>query len=57
MLRLIARGRSTKEIARELGISGKTVATHRTQLMEQLGIHDLVGLVRYALRMGLVEPD
>lgn len=57
VLRLIARGRSTKEIARDLGISGKTVATHRTQLMEQLGIHDLAGLVRYAMRIGLVEPE
>ena len=57
VLRLIAKGRSTKEIARDLGISGKTVATHRTQLMEQLGIHDLAGLVRYAMRTGLVEPD
>ncbi len=57
VLRLIARGRSTKEIARELGISGKTVATHRAQLMEQLGIHDVAGLVRYAMRAGLVEPE
>lgn len=56
VLRLIAEGRTTKEIASMLAISGKTVAAHRTQLMEQLGIHDVAGLVRVAMRAGLVAP-
>jgi DNA-binding NarL/FixJ family response regulator len=54
-LRLIALGKNTKEIAAELGVSVKTVETHRAQLMERLGIHEVAGLVKYALRMGLVE--
>jgi DNA-binding NarL/FixJ family response regulator len=54
-LRLIAQGKNTKEIAAELGVSVKTVETHRAQLMERLGIHEVAGLVKYALRMGLVE--
>ena len=57
VLRLIGEGHSTKEIARLLGISGKTVATHRIQLMQHLDIHDVAGLVRYALRIGLVTPE
>jgi len=55
ILQLIAEGRTTKEIAQRLGVSIKTVETHRAQLMERLDIHDITGLVRYALRMGLVE--
>jgi DNA-binding NarL/FixJ family response regulator len=57
ILQLIAEGKTTKEIARALNISVKTVETHRTQLMERLDIHDIAGLVRYALRMGLVPAD
>lgn len=57
ILQLIAEGRSTKEIAGLLGISVKTVETHRSQLMETLGIHDIAGLVRYALSKGLVELE
>ena len=53
VLQLIAEGRSTKEIARILNVSVKTVETHRMQLMERLDIHDVAGLVRYALRVGL----
>lgn len=56
-LQLIAEGHSTKEIAHMLSISVKTVETHRTQLMERLGIYDLAGLVRYAIRAGLVGDD
>jgi DNA-binding NarL/FixJ family response regulator len=56
-LQLIAEGRTTKEIAEVLYISVKTVETHRMQLMKRLGIHDVAGLVRYALRIGLVLPD
>lgn len=55
ILQLIAAGRSTKEIARALSISVKTVETHRAQLMERLGIHDLAGLIRYAIRLGIVS--
>lgn len=57
VLRLVARGRSTKEIAYDLNLSVKTVETHRAQIMERLGIRDVAGLVRYALRTGLVPPD
>jgi DNA-binding NarL/FixJ family response regulator len=57
ILRLIAGGKTTKEIARALNISVKTVETHRMQLMERLDIHDIAGLVRYALRIGLVAAD
>ncbi|HQX61375.1 MAG TPA: LuxR C-terminal-related transcriptional regulator, partial [Burkholderiaceae bacterium] len=57
VLQLIAAGLSTKEIARRLDLSVKTVETHRTQLMKQLDIHEIAGLVRYALRIGLVSPD
>ncbi|OUL30325.1 response regulator transcription factor [Nostoc sp. 106C] len=57
ILQLIAEGRSTKEIAELLYISVKTVETHRMQLMKRLDIHDVAGLVRYAIRMGLVISD
>lgn len=54
ILQLIAEGKSTKDIADILYISTKTVETHRTQLMNRLDIHDIAGLVRYAIRTGLV---
>jgi DNA-binding NarL/FixJ family response regulator len=57
ILRYIAEGKTTKEIARLLNISAKTVETHRTQLMDRLDIHDVAGLVRYALRCGLLPDD
>ena len=57
ILQLIAEGRSTKEIAADLGVSVKTVETHRAQLMERLDIHDIPGLVRFAIRAGLVSSD
>ena len=57
ILRLIALGRTTKAIAHILGISAKTVETHRAQLMERLDIYDVAGLVRYAIRIGLVKPE
>jgi DNA-binding NarL/FixJ family response regulator len=57
VLQLIAEGRTTKEIAHLLEVSVKTVETHRAQLMERLGIHDVAGLVRYAIRAGLVTLD
>lgn len=55
ILRLIASGQSTKEIAFQLKLSGKTVDSHRAQLMERLDIHDIAGLVRYAIRNGLID--
>ncbi len=57
ILQLLAEGHSTKQIAHGLGVSVKTVETHRAQLMDRLSIHDLAGLVRYAIRVGLVTPD
>ncbi len=57
ILQLIADGKSTKEIAFLLNLSGKTVETHRAQLMDRLGIHDVAGLVRYAMRSGLIAPE
>jgi DNA-binding NarL/FixJ family response regulator len=56
VLSLVAQGLSTKEIARRLGISGKTVETHRTQLMARLDIHEVAGLVRYAIKAGFIHP-
>ena len=57
VLILVAEGLSTKDIAVTLGISVKTVETHRAQLMERLEIHDVAGLVRYAIRTGIVNLD
>jgi len=57
ILQLIAEGYSRKDIAQKLDISVKTFDTYRAQLMEQLDIHDVAGLARYAARMGLVPPD
>jgi DNA-binding NarL/FixJ family response regulator len=57
VLQLIAEGQTTKGIARKLNLSVKTVETHRAQLMERLEIRDVAGLVRFAIRAGLVEPD
>jgi len=57
ILQLIAEGLSTKDIARKLDLSIKTVDTHRTQLMERLEIHEVAGLVRYAIRTGLIDSE
>ncbi len=57
ILQRIAEGSTNKEIAGKLGISLKTVEAHRTELMTRLDIHDVVGLVRYAIRAGLVTLD
>jgi len=53
VLKLVAEGLSTKEIARAMALSVKTIDSHRTNLMNQLNIHDLAGLVRYAIRNGI----
>jgi DNA-binding NarL/FixJ family response regulator len=57
VLRLMAQGLTTPEIARRLSLSAKTVETHRGEIMKRVGIHDIVGLVRYAVRVGLVTPQ
>ena len=55
ILKLIAEGRTTKQVALELAISVKTVETHRSALMARIGVHDVAGLVRYAVKVGLVD--
>lgn len=57
ILQAIAEGKSTKDIAELLSISPKTVETHRGHLMQKLDIHDIAGLVRYAIKHGLVAID
>jgi DNA-binding NarL/FixJ family response regulator len=57
ILQLIAEGNSTKEIAEKLFISVKTVETHRMQIMERLNIRDIAGLVRYAIKMGIISAE
>ena len=57
ILQMMAEGKSTREIAAALKVSIKTVETHRARLMETLGIRDVAGLVRLAVRAGLVAPD
>jgi DNA-binding CsgD family transcriptional regulator len=56
VLQLVAEGGTSKEVARKLGISLKTAESHRARIMEKLDIHDVAGLVRYAVRRGLIEP-
>ncbi len=56
VLQLVAEGKTTKEIAQALGVSVKTAESHRSRLMEKLDIHDTAGLVRYAVRRGLIQP-
>lgn len=55
ILQLIAEGKNTKEIAAILGVGVKTVETHRARLMDRLDIRDVAGLVRFAIRAGLVQ--
>jgi len=57
ILQLIAEGQSTKEIGYRLSLSAKTVETHRRLLMERLGIHEVAGLARFAVRAGLVSAE
>jgi DNA-binding NarL/FixJ family response regulator len=56
VLKLIAEGRSSKEIARDLTIAVKTVERHRANILAKLGMRDRVDLTRYAIRAGLIEP-
>jgi DNA-binding NarL/FixJ family response regulator len=55
VLQLVAEGKTTKEIATQLGISVKTAETYRGKIMEKLDIHDTAGLVRYAIRRGMIQ--
>jgi DNA-binding CsgD family transcriptional regulator len=55
VLALIAQGKSTKEAAAQLGISYKTTDSHRSRILEKLGVHETASMVRYAIRAGLVE--
>jgi len=57
VLQLIAEGNSNKEIAKLLCIATKTVETHRGQVMKKLNIHDVTGLVRYAIRTGIIAIE
>ncbi len=57
VLQLLAEGHSTKQIASRLRLSIKTIETHRGQIMSRLDIHTLAGLVRYAIRAGIVAPE
>lgn len=56
VLQLVAEGKTTKEVASLLDVSVKTAVTHRTNLMKKLDIHETAGLVRYAIRTGLIHP-
>jgi len=56
VLVLIAEGKSTKEAAARLGISYKTADSHRSRILEKLGVHETASMVRYAIRSGLVAP-
>lgn len=56
VLQLVAEGKTTKEIATLLGVTVKTADAHRTRLMQKLDLHDIAGLTRYAIRVGLIQP-
>ena len=55
VLKLVAEGRRTREIAKQLRLSEKTVESHRGEVMKRLGLHDVVSLVHYAVRVGLIS--
>jgi DNA-binding NarL/FixJ family response regulator len=57
ILQLVAEGNSTKQIAAQLGLSAKTIEAHRGAIMQRLGIRDVTGLVRFAIKEGLVGTD
>ncbi len=57
ILQLIAEGKTSKDIAKILDLSAKTIESHRTELMNRLNIHDVAGLVRYAIRRGVISAD
>jgi DNA-binding NarL/FixJ family response regulator len=57
VLQLIAEGKTMKEVGAILGVSSRTADSHRTNIMNKLGIHDTASLVRYAISIGLVPPE
>lgn len=57
VLQLVAEGKTTKEIASIIGVAIKTVDAHRTEIMRRLDIHDIAGLVRYAVKTGIIIPQ
>lgn len=57
VLKLVVEGLSSKEMAFRLGLSTKTIDAHRAQVMEKLGIHDIPGLVHFAIRTGMIQQD
>ena len=56
VLKLLAEGKSSKQIAQQLGVSFKTVSSHREHIMAKFDVHTTVGLVRAAIRAGMIEP-
>jgi len=56
IVRMVAQGQSSKQIALSLGIAEKTVSNHRLQIRERLGLHDVASLTRYAIEQGFIEP-
>jgi DNA-binding NarL/FixJ family response regulator len=56
VLQLVGEGKTNKEIARQLGMSVKTVESHRANLMKKLAVHETAGLVRHAIKIGLIQP-
>ena len=57
ILQLVAEGHTSKDIAQRLGLSHRTVEAHRNQVMKRLDVHDVTGLVRFAVRVGLIADD
>ncbi len=57
VLKLVAEGRSNKEVAEVLGISVKTAMSHREHVMEKLGVHNRTELVRFAIRKGVIRVE
>ncbi len=57
VLQLVAEGQTNRLIAQKLGLSPKTVDSHRTNLMRKLGLHDAQALTRFAVRRGLISPE
>ena len=56
-LQMVVDGKSSAQISKELNLSKKTIETYRSRIMEKLGIHDLPGLVKYAIQQGLTSLD
>jgi DNA-binding NarL/FixJ family response regulator len=57
VLKLVTEGHRTRDVAKRLGLSIKTVESHRSEIMKRLHIHDVVSLVRYAIRVGLIPAS